>query len=51
MTSKKWLTFLMAIATVACLSVPAALSEETDSFPAALEGTYDELFTVMCTPE
>lgn len=50
MTAKKWLSFLMAIAMVACLSVPAVLAEGTDTFLAQLEGTYDELFTVMCDP-
>lgn len=51
MTPKKWLTLLMAVAMTACLSVPAALAEDTDAFLSQLEGAYDELFTTICAPE
>lgn len=50
MSMKKWLTFLTAIVMMASLSLPA-LAEDTDAFLAQLEGSYDELFTVMCAPE
>lgn len=50
MSLKKWFSALVAIAMMACLSIPA-LAEDTDAFLAQLAGTYDELFTVMCAPE
>ena len=51
MTLKKWLSCLMAVTMMACLSIPTVLAEETDDFLAQLQGSYDELFTVMCAPE
>lgn len=51
MTTKRWSTLLMAAAMLLILCVPAAFAEEPDAFLAQLEGSYDELFTVMCAPE
>lgn len=50
MSAKRWGTLLMAVAMVLCLSV-SVVAEETDAFLLALEGSYDELFTVMCDPQ
>lgn len=51
MTQKRWLTVLMAITLMVSLMAPAAMAEGTDEFLSKLEGTYDELFTVICAPE
>lgn len=51
MIQKRWTALLMAVALMVCMVGTSALAQETDAFLAQLQGTYDELFTVICAPE
>lgn len=50
MKQRRWTTLLMAVVLMAGMMSGSAMAE-TDAFLAQLEGTYDELFTVICAPE